>query len=153
MSESIIFNPSFTGEALWYRGKATGEPACKTLVPRAIYRNNYHELRLCFGPEAHKMGAPDEILMTWSPEENCFEWGKGTASCQLRPDFPDAASLSGSWFLHYDAKAEGWPSADPIDLEEVDIEEAVDTALRDNEDLQEEYRLRVTLSPLEINVS
>jgi hypothetical protein len=78
----------------------------------------------------------------------------GHASCQIKPELPDIGLLKGSWFLYYNpVEATEVENFDEIDPDDVDIEEAVNDALEEVAMEDEEYRFRITLTPLEINAS
>lgn len=113
---------------------------------------------------------PSEILLEWDEENGCYQWGEvfykkmgwgegishpiGHASCQIKPELPDIGLLKGSWFLYYNpVEATEVENFDEIDPDDVDIEEAVNDALEEVAMEDEEYRFRITLTPLEINAS
>jgi hypothetical protein len=51
MSEEITFLPTFTGEAVWWKGKESAEVFYEAPVLRAISRHGYKQLKLSFGIE------------------------------------------------------------------------------------------------------
>lgn len=100
------------------------------------------------------MACPSEILLDWNVEEGCYHWGEGSASCQIKPELPDIGLLKGTWFLFCEPSDESRVQGeDEIDPDEVDIEEAVDAALEEVAMEDEEYRFRITLTPLQVNIS
>jgi hypothetical protein len=154
MSEEITFLPTFTGEAVWWKGKEAAEVICKAPVVRAIFRHGYKHLKLSVGIEAARLGCPSEILLVWNAEEGCYHWGEGSASCQIKPELPDIGLLKGSWFLYCDPeRGPVVEDLDEIDPDEVDIEEAVGAALEEVKMEDEEYRFGITLTPLQVNIS
>jgi hypothetical protein len=168
MSEEITFLPTFTGEAVWWKGKETAESFCKAPVQRAIFRHGYKQLKLSFGTEAAWLRRPSEILLEWDEENGCYQWGEvfykkmwgdishplGRASCQIKPELPNIGLLKGTWFLYNDPPSESCDQeVDEIDPDEVDIEEAVEAALEEIAMEDEEYRFGITLTPLQVNIS
>jgi hypothetical protein len=102
MSEEIIYWPTFTGNAQWFRRRDPEHAFFTFPVSRAIYRNDYRELAISFegmpqSANADEIGNPTDLVLTW--QDGLYKGGGGIVSCELRRGVPDITKLKGLWLV------------------------------------------------------